>query len=200
MTNEAQAYFASLGQCLANVEAWNKALKPIELTAALKLSLKEIYSTKSTGGKVIYLGNGGSASIASHQAVDLWKNGGIRAIAFNDSSLLTCVANDYGYEHVFEKPIEMFADQSDLLIAISSSGASQNILRAVDTAKAKGCFVITMSGFRTDNPLRTKGNLNFYIPSRSYGFVEISHLTLCHYLADRIMTQKETPAPVAGKK
>lgn len=194
------AYFMSLSQCLAKVEVWNKELKPITLEAAMEFALREIFEAKAAGGKVIYIGNGGSASIASHQAVDLWKNGGIRAIAFNDPSLLTCVGNDYGYEQVFEKPIEMFADPVDVLIAISSSGRSQNILRAVDMAKDKGCSVLTLSGFRADNPLRKKGRLNFYVPSESYGFVEISHLVLCHYLADRIMARKNSPVSKAGKE
>lgn len=200
MTDEARSYFSSLAECLNTVQAWDKGLKPLDFEAAMELSLKEIYAVKAAGKKIIYIGNGGSASIASHQAIDLWKNGGIRAIAFNDASLLTCISNDYGYEHVFEKPVEMFADPSDLLIAISSSGRSQNILRAVDIAKAKGCFVITLSGFRADNPLRTKGNLNFYVSSESYGYVEISHLTLCHYLADRVMAQKEKLMSSKGKR
>ncbi len=79
--------------------------------------------------KVILIGNGGSAAIASHQAVDLWKNGGIRATAFNDTSLLTCVGNDFGYEHVFAKPIEQFADKGDLLIAVSNSGKIRQHLK-----------------------------------------------------------------------
>ncbi len=94
---------------------------------------------------VILIGNGGSAAIASHQAVDLWKNGGIKAFAFNDASLLTCIGNDYGYDQVFAKPIEMFAKPGDLLIAVSSSGKSQNIVKAVESAKKVGCQVITVT-------------------------------------------------------
>src|SRR3989338_3661483 len=81
--------------------------------------------------KLIFIGNGGSAAIASHQAIDYWKNGRIRAIAFNDSSLLTCIANDYGYDRVFVEPLKMFSEPEDILIAVSSSGKSQNIIQAV---------------------------------------------------------------------
>jgi len=88
---------------------------------------------------------------------------------------------------VFEKPVEMFADEGDVLIAISSSGRSSNILAAVDRARQKACAIVTLSGFDSDNPLRRKGDVNFYVPSHSYGFVEISHLVLCHYIADQIM-------------
>src|SRR3989338_10285965 len=90
------------------------------------------------GGKLLFIGNGASASIASHMAVDFWKNAGIKAFSFNDAVTLTCLSNDYGYRHVFEKPICVFGDKKDLLIAISSSGQSENILRAAIAAKEKG--------------------------------------------------------------
>ena len=140
--------------------------------------------------KLIFIGNGASASISSHMSTDYWKNGGIRAIAFNDSSLLTCISNDYGYKHVFEKPIEMFADTGDILIAISSSGKSENILNGVEAARLKNCHVITCSGFETNNPLRTLGDLNFFVPSKDYGPVEILHLSILHCIVDCIIELK----------
>jgi D-sedoheptulose 7-phosphate isomerase len=120
-------------------------------------------------------------------AIDFWKNGGIRATAFNDCSLLTCIGNDYDYKHVFEKPIEMFAEQGDVLIAISSSGKSENILLGVKAARTNGCRVITFSGFDEANPLRRMGDYNFYVPSMAYGHVEVVHQSLCHCLLDYIM-------------
>lgn len=192
MKDSVQDYFSSLSEYFSKIEAQGENGRDVSLDKAFDSALQLILKTKTDGKKVIFIGNGGSASIASHQAVDFWKNGGIRAIAFNDSSLLTCISNDYGYEHVFEKPVEMFAEVSDVLIAISSSGQSQNILRAVQKGKSKNCSVITLSGFRPDNPLRGLGQINFYVPSESYGFVEISHLAICHFLADQIMSHKET--------
>jgi D-sedoheptulose 7-phosphate isomerase len=114
----------------------------------------------------------------------------MRAIAFNDSSLLTCVSNDFGYPQVFAKPFEMFADAGDVLVAISSSGRSENILLAVNMAKEKACKVITMAGFSDDTPLRFAGDLNFYVPSDTYGHVEIVHLTLCHCILDTIISRQ----------
>ena len=197
MKNSLDRYFSELQACLTKIEAWDEEARSVAVEQAVSTVIGLILKTKRLGKKVIFIGNGGSAAIASHQAVDLWKNGGIRAIAFNDASLLTCVSNDLGYEYVFEKPIEMFADEDDLLIAISSSGRSPNILRAVERAKAKCCNVVTLSGFRPDNPLRSKGQFNFYVASDSYGFVEISHLALCHYLADRVMAEREILAKTA---
>jgi len=161
------------------------------LDEALQNSIKMIIEQAKAGGKILFIGNGGSASIASHMAVDFWKNAGIRALAFNDSSLLTCISNDYGYEHVFEKPIETFAEANDVLIAISSSGQSENILLAVKAARAKGAKIITLSGFDKDNPLKKSGDVNFYVPVLEYGHVEVIHLALCHCLVDVIIKNKE---------
>lgn len=134
--------------------------------------------------KIIMVGNGGSAGIASHQSVDYWKNGGVRAIAFNDASLLTCIGNDLGYEQVFSAPIEQFADAGDIVFAISSSGASPNILNAAKAARNTGCQLITFSGFAENNPLRSLGDLNFHVASSSYGLVEILHLFIIHTILD----------------
>ncbi len=137
--------------------------------------------------KLIFIGNGGSAAISSHQAVDYWKNGGLEAIAFNDSSLLTCISNDCGYEKVFAVPIQQFAKPSDVVLAISSSGRSRNILNAVRAARRKGCHVITFSGFSPLNPLRQRGEVNFFVPSTAYGIVEISHLALIHAMLREVI-------------
>ena len=102
------------------------------------------------GRKILFAGNGGSAAIASHMAIDFWKNAGIKALAFNDGALLTCVSNDHGYSHVFEKSIEMFAEYNDVLLAFSSSGNSENILRGVVAGQEKQGRIITFSGFKEE--------------------------------------------------
>lgn len=138
------------------------------------------------GGKLFFIGNGGSSAIASHMAIDFWKNGRIPAMAFNDGALLTCISNDFGYDYVFEKPIAFFANKNDVLFAISSSGKSTNILNGVRAAKSKGCKVITLSGFDPGNPLRSMGLYNFYVSSAEYGPVEVAHAYLCHFIFDTI--------------
>lgn len=105
-------------------------------------------------------------------------------MVFTEASALTALANDYGYECVFERPVELWADADDLLVAISSSGQSENILRAARAASARNCRVITLSGFSADNPLRRLGNLNFYVPSPEYGYVELAHSVITHFLTD----------------
>jgi D-sedoheptulose 7-phosphate isomerase len=180
MKEDITRYFLELGGIFSKVQVTDSDNKPIELADALEKTINLMISQTSKGYKVIFIGNGGSASIASHQAIDFFKNGGMPAICFNDSSLLTCLSNDFGYQYVFEKPIEMFADKGDIVVAISSSGKSENILRGVDAGVRRNCHIITLSGFEPDNLLRTGGDTNFYVPSNAYGNVEITHLTLCH--------------------
>jgi len=140
-------------------------------------------------GTVLWVGNGGSAALASHFAVDVF-NAGVRSTAFNDAALLTCMGNDCGYEQVFARPVALFASPGDVLIAISSSGRSPNILAAVKAARERGCAVVTLSGFRPDNPLRGTGDWNFHIPSESYGPVEMVHALICHALVDALKERR----------
>jgi len=183
-------YFLELGEMMCRVEASDETRRPLGYDEGIRRATEIVRRQTAVGRKVIFVGNGGSAAIASHQAVDYWKNGGMRAISFNDPALLTCVGNDFGYPHVFEKPVAMFADKGDVLIAISSGGRSENILRAAAAGVAAGCRVITLSGFDPDNPLRGRGELNFYVPSDSYGFVEITHLAVCHCIVDTIIAER----------
>jgi D-sedoheptulose 7-phosphate isomerase len=112
---------------------------------------------------------------ASHVTVDFTKAAGIRAINFNEADLITCFANDYGYENWVAQALEAYADQGELLILISSSGNSQNILNGAKKAKEMGLLVITLSGFLPDNPLRELGNLNLWVDSTEYNIVEMTH-------------------------
>jgi D-sedoheptulose 7-phosphate isomerase len=135
----------------------------------------------------MFIGNGGSAGIAGHMAIDFAKNGGIRAVTFNDASSLTCLANDLGYDQVFAKQVEMQALPGDILIAISSSGESKNIIRAAEVALAKKCDVVTLTGFKPGNALRKMGTVNFFATSAVYGFVETAHQVVLHAILDTAM-------------
>ena len=134
-----------------------------------------IRSVSQRKNKLIIAGNGGSAAIASHVSVDFTKAAGIRAINFNEADLLTCFANDYGYDKVFEKAIEFYGDEGDLMILISSSGKSDNIIRAANCAKKLNMEVITFSGFEVNNALRKLGDINFWVDSKAYNIVEMTH-------------------------
>jgi D-sedoheptulose 7-phosphate isomerase len=139
--------------------------------------------------KIIVVGNGGSAAMASHVAVDLTKAAGLRAINFNEADLITCFGNDYGYEHWVEKAIDFYADSGDVGIFISSSGTSPNIINGARRAKARGLKVVTLSGFDADNTLRGVGDLNFWVNSHNYNVVEITHQSWLLMAVDRIAGQ-----------
>ena len=130
---------------------------------------------KKKNNKIILVGNGGSASIASHLAVDFTKAAGVRSLTFNESSLLTCFGNDYGYENWVEKALEFYADEQDLIILISSSGNSNNIINGAKKAKRMNCNVVTFSGFSPENGLNNLGDLNFWVNSKVYNYVETIH-------------------------
>lgn len=143
-----------------------------------------LVANRQASQEVMLIGNGGSAAIASEVANRFWKFCGLKARTFNDPVMLTATANDYGWQSVFAKPIEVHARADDVLFAISSSGQSANILNAVRAALAKECRVITLSGFARDNPLRSLGHFNFYVPSDSYRHVERTHLFVLDCIHD----------------
>ena len=140
-------------------------------------------------------GNGGSAAISSHFSVDLTKNAGLRCVNFNEADLITCFANDYGFERWVEKAVDFYGDEGDLLIVISSSGSSENMLNGVKAAR-KGKFkgIVTLSGFAEDNPLRQLGDINLWINSRAYNFVENTHQVWLLAIVDLIIGSREYSA------
>jgi D-sedoheptulose 7-phosphate isomerase len=140
------------------------------------------------GAKTMYfIGNGASAMMASHMAADASKNGGFRAQAFNDAALLTAVSNDIDFSQCFAMPLKRHADEGDLLVAISSSGRSLNILEGIRAAKHCGMKVITLTGMGADNPARRLGAINFYVGASTYGLVESAHQLLLHCWLDTYM-------------
>jgi D-sedoheptulose 7-phosphate isomerase len=183
---EVRRYFTALSDYLVRAAVTSGSGEPLDMAEAVNHIMALAHRTHAAGNKLIFVGNGGSAAIASHMATDYSKNGDVRAMALNDTSMLTCLGNDLGYDRVFAKQVELYARADDLVIAISSSGRSANILNAVKAARAAKCAVVTFSGFAADNPLRRLGDINFYVASDRYGFVEIGHLTICHAILDFI--------------
>lgn len=136
--------------------------------------------------RVFFIGNGGSNSICSHMYEDFAKIGGFQTYAFSDAALITCFANDYGYENAMAEWLKIYVQKGDVLVAISSSGNSANILNAVYVAKTKQASVITLSGFKDNNKLKSEGQVNFYINAENYGVVECYHQVILHALLDTI--------------
>ena len=141
---------------------------------------------RSRGSRLYLVGNGGSASVASHAVTDFLNVGKLRASTLHDPALITCMSNDYGYEAAFARILHTLAAAGDTLIAISSSGQSANIRRAAAEMRTLRGKVITLSGFKRDNPLRSLGDVNFWLDSSDYGMVEIGHQFILHNIADRL--------------
>ncbi len=131
------------------------------------------------------IGNGGSTAVASHAVVDFLNVGNVSAHTLHEAAVLTCMSNDYGYKHAYSNIIRRTLKKQDLLIAISSSGQSENILNGVKEARIKGASVITLTGFDKRNSLKKAGDINFWVASHDYGMVEIAHQFILHNLADR---------------
>ena len=151
-------------------------------------------TANSKGNKVIFAGNGGSAAMASHCAVDLTKNAGIRAINFNEADLITCFSNDFGYEKWVEKAIEFYGDSRDVAVLISSSGNSMNMVNAAIMAKKMKINVVTFTGFDTNNNLRKEGDLNIWVNSHAYNIVEMTHHIWLLAVVDMIIGSAEYSA------
>jgi len=136
---------------------------------------------------IYFAGNGASAAMASHMAADCAKNGGLRAMAFNDLALMTAVSNDISYSACFSEPLKYFGLSGDLMVTISSSGNSENIIRAIEAGRSLEVGIVTLSGMEQDNSSRGLGDVNFYVPAQTYGIVECCHQILLHCWLDQFM-------------
>ena len=151
-----------------------------------KIEQKDIDELKSIvlkHNKIIILGNGGSNSIASHISQDYTKKLEKRSFSFSDPSRLTCYINDYGMEQAYKQFVSEFADKDTLVILISSSGNSKNIVNAAYWCISEGVTMVTLSGFSRDNHLKTlteDSYLHFWVDSRDYGVVECLHQVILH--------------------
>ena len=168
-------------------------ISPKSEIISLLIQVKDaLVASSEDGKKAIIAGNGGSAAIASHISVDLTKNAGIRCINFNEADLITCFANDFGYEHWVEKAVEFYGDEGDVFLAISSSGSSENILNACGAArKKKFSKVFTFSGMEKNNPLRQLGDINLWVNSRAYNHIENIHQFWLLAVVDLIIGKAE---------
>lgn len=171
---------------IANTEATDAAGKRGDTEAAMAGLVARFKALRAAGGRLYLVGNGGSAGVASHAVTDFLNVAKLRATTLHEPSLLTCMANDFGYEVAFSRVLATLASAGDVLVAISSSGQSANIRNAAAEMRKLGGKVVTLSGFKRDNPLRALGDVNLWLDSSDYGMVEIGHQFLLHNVADRI--------------
>ncbi|NLF98158.1 MAG: SIS domain-containing protein [Candidatus Riflebacteria bacterium] len=179
-------FIGRLSEPLLNISmknAQNEEIRPDKGFAGWR---EQTLTLKAKRGAIYLIGNGASASMASHFSADLAKNAGLHTQVFSDLSLLTAISNDMGYENVFSEPLRRRACSGDMLVAISSSGNSKNILAAVELANSLDLTVVTLSGMSQDNPLRRLGTLNIYVAGQTYGIIETCHAAILHHWMDLV--------------
>lgn len=180
-------YLNKLSELMLATQVTDEGNTSLSLNQGAAKVVDLILEVRSGSGKIILVGNGGSSAIVSHVQNDLCKAVGARAIVFTEQPLLTALTNDHGYDYAYEHCTELWAEPGDLFVAVSSSGKSENILRAARAALNRGCRLVTLTGFDSANPLRQMGTLNFYVNSDVYGYVETAHAALTHFMTDKAM-------------
>lgn len=180
-------FYASLSDCLSALEVTDAMQYRLDVSEGFGRWHDMTGALRDARGTLYLIGNGASASMSSHFAVDLHKNARIRTHVFTDPALITAMGNDIGFERVFADPLLRMALPQDILITISSSGQSPNILAAIDAARHIGLRIVTLSGMNAQNASRQKGDLNFYIPADTYGMVETAHAAILHYWTDSMV-------------
>lgn len=189
-TSSMAHYCAQLFKILKSCQFTDSQKKSMTMELACVQVVQQLRTVRDRRKKVLLVGNGGSSAIVSHMANDLSKCDRIRAVVCTEPSLLTALTNDEGYESAYSMQVDLHGDKEDFLVAVSSSGESENILAAVAAARRRGMGVVTLSGFKPSNSLRTLGDVNLYVDSLSYGMVELAHSIFCHYLTDDLSDEK----------
>ncbi len=180
-------YIKEFIQKLEETEIWKGDTEKCEgYDEGINLLVDTFVQCKKNYSQVYFVGNGGSAAIAIHMVTDFMNNGGMKTGSLYNGAVMTGIGNDYGYEHVFSRQLEFLAGENDLLVAISSSGNSRNIVNAIEAAKKKGAKTITFTGFKKNNKAKQMGNVNIYVPCEKYGIVESIHNLILQQIVDII--------------
>lgn len=174
-------YYSECAEALLNTDVTQSAID----------AKKTILQSQNNGKKLIFAGNGASASIANHASLDFTKQGKVKSVNFNESAFITAFANDYGYENWVEKALEFYAEEGDTLILISCSGTSKNVVNAAAYANKNNINLITFTGFSKNNPLKESGDINFWINSKSYNIIEGIHQIWLLSICDLIIGKTE---------
>lgn len=172
------------------IDIYNHVYQSYFNTDTFKKQLISAVDLIKTNRSIYFIGNGGSNSICSHMMEDFAKILKYKTYAFSDPALITCFSNDYGYEYAMKEWLDIYSTQNEILVAISSSGNSPNIINAVNLAKSKGMKIVTLSGFKRSNQLTTLGDVNFHIDAENYGVVECFHQVIIHSILDEINASK----------
>ena len=192
MNKNLNTYFNEININASNISITNINGIEIDENLAYQDIYKKLNSLQETSGVLHFIGNGASASIASHFGLDYFKAGEIRTNTFNDFSALTAYGNDISFDEVFAFPISRILKEKDMLVAVSSSGNSPNIVRGLEAAKEQGSFLLTLSGMKSDNKIRKMGDINMFFPEMDYGPTECAHTVMLHHILDTFVARNRS--------
>lgn len=192
MNKNLNTYFNEINTNASNISITNINGIEIDENLAYQDIYKKLNTLQETSGVLHFIGNGASASIASHFGLDYFKAGEIRTNTFNDFSALTAYGNDISFDEVFAFPISRILKEKDMLVAVSSSGNSPNIVRGLEAAKEQGSFLLTLSGMKSDNKIRKMGNINMFFPEMDYGPTECAHTIMLHHILDTFVARNRS--------
>ncbi|HCJ11725.1 MAG: hypothetical protein A2Y14_01385 [Verrucomicrobia bacterium GWF2_51_19] len=165
--------------------------KSLQLDKGFAELAKRTKYLRDNDGTLFFFGNGASATMGEHMSFDFLQNAKVRTSTCSETSYLTAISNDISFEAVFSFKVDKLARQNDIVVTTSSSGSSPNIVKAIQKAKEKGIFVVTLSGKRPDNPSRQLGDFNFYVPCETYGTTEVCHAFILHCWLDAFLDMYE---------
>lgn len=187
MSEYYNGYMKECYTVLQKLEVWTGKDNSISGEEGINQWIEVTKKTKDADRTIYFIGNGASAMMAGHMSADATKNGGLKCLFLSETALFTAVSNDISYNDVFSFPLQRFAMEGDMLIAISSSGNSENIIRAIETAQEKRMHIVTLTGLDKENRARKSGEINLYVPGKTYGIVEVCHQALLHCWLDKYL-------------
>jgi D-sedoheptulose 7-phosphate isomerase len=183
-------HILSLGRCLSGMQATVNGDMPVNCDQAFELWCDSTEDVRQAERIIYLMGNGASASMASHFAADLAKNAELHTQVFTDVSLITALANDLSYDMVFVAPLRRRLKAGDMVVAISSSGNSPNVVKAAEFAVSREATLVTLTAMQPTNALRQLGTLNFWLPANTYGMAETGHAAILHYWMDQVSLER----------
>lgn len=179
----------ALSECLTGLCVTSDQHHAVDCDEAFDLWCEAAEEVRQADRVIYLIGNGASSSMASHYAADLAKNADLHTQVFTDTSLMTAIANDIAFDMVFVVPLERRLRPGDMVVAISSSGNSPNVVKAAEFAVSRNATLVTLTAMQPTNTLRQLGTLNFWLPADTYGMAETGHAAILHYWMDQVSLQ-----------
>ena len=165
-------------------------IKPLWLFDNLRELKNQIAVAHAKGGKIVFLGNGASASNSAHAALDLTKQAGVKAITFHDPSFVTAYVNDFGSENWLSEACKRFVDANDVVVLFSVSGESPNLVKAASDLRLRGVKTVSFTGRNAASSLSLVTDKNFFVNSEAYNIVERIHLVWITTVIDMLIGKK----------